>query len=54
MDPIAGGLVALFILKMGYDIIKDAIKQIMDKSVEQEILCKIKEVVINTHGVRDA
>ncbi len=54
MDPIAGGLVALFILKMGYDIIKDAVNQIMDKSAEEEKLVKIKEVVMSTHGVRDA
>lgn len=54
MDPIAGGLVALFILKMGYDIIKDAANQIMDKSAEKEKLDKIKEVVMSTQGVRDA
>lgn len=53
MDPIAGGLVALFILKMGFDIVKDAVNQIMDRSVEQEILNKIKEAVMNTHGVKD-
>lgn len=53
MDPIAGGLVALFILKMGYDIIKDAANQIMDKSAEKEKLDKIKEAVMSTQGVRD-
>lgn len=51
MDPIAGGVVALFILKMGYDIIKDAVNQIMDKSPGMEKIVKIKEAVLNTSGV---
>lgn len=54
MDPIAGGIVALFILKMGYDIIKDAVNQIMDKSPGMEKIAKIKEAVLNTSGVESA
>jgi len=51
MDPIAGGIVALFILKMGYDIIVDAANQIMDKSPEKEKITLIKEAILNTPGV---
>ncbi|HCJ58585.1 cation diffusion facilitator family transporter [Lutispora sp.] len=54
MDPIAGGLVALFILKMGYDIVVDATNQIMDKSPEKEKIGLIKEAVLNTPGVESA
>ena len=54
MDPIAGGLVALFILKMGYDIVVDATNQIMDKSPEKEKVGLIKEAVLNTPGVESA
>lgn len=54
MDPIAGGLVALFILKMGYDIIVDAANQIMDKSPEKQKVALIREAVLNTPGVESA
>jgi len=54
MDPLAGGIVALFILKMGYDIIMDAINQIMDKSPEKDKIALIKEAVLNTPGVESA
>lgn len=51
MDPIAGAVVALFILKMGYDIIMDAVNQIMDKSPEKNKITLIKEAILNTPGV---
>lgn len=54
MDPIAGGIVALFILKMGYDIVVDAVNQIMDKSPEKEKITLITEAVLKTPGVADA
>jgi cation diffusion facilitator family transporter len=54
MDPIAGGLVALFILKMGYDIIVEAANQIMDKSAEEQKVALIREAVLNTPGVEGA
>jgi cation diffusion facilitator family transporter len=51
MDPIAGGIVALFILKMGYEIITDAANQIMDKSPENDKIDLVKEAALNTPGV---
>lgn len=51
MDPIAGGLVALFIIKMGYDIISDSAGQIMDKSADSEIVAEILKAVLDTPGV---
>ncbi|HWQ30215.1 MAG TPA: cation diffusion facilitator family transporter [Negativicutes bacterium] len=52
MDPIAGGLVALFILKMGYDIVADAANQIMDKCPGNEKLTQIEEAILSTPGVQ--
>lgn len=54
MDPIAGVIVSLFILKMGYDITIDAANQIMDKSPEKDKVDLVKEAVLNTPGVEDA
>jgi len=54
MDPIAGAVVALFILKMGWDIIVDAVNQIMDKSPGDEMVLKLKDIILNTPGVQDA
>lgn len=51
MDPIAGAIVAVFILKMGYEIIIDAANQIMDKSPEKDKIMLIREVVLDTPGV---
>ena len=54
MDPIAGGMVALFILKMGFDILKDAVNQIMDSAPEDEKISIIKETALGISGVEDA
>ena len=54
MDPIAGGVVALFILKMGYEIITDAANQIMDKSPKKDKINLIREAVLTTPGVESA
>lgn len=51
MDPIAGGIVALFILKMGYDIILDSADQIMDRSADTEKVDTIIQAVLSTPGV---
>jgi cation diffusion facilitator family transporter len=54
MDPLAGATVALFILKMGYDIIIEAVNQIMDKSPKKDKIALIKEAILNTPGVESA
>jgi len=54
MDPIAGGMVALFILKMGFDILKDAVNQIMDSAPRDEKISLIKETALSIPGVKDA
>ena len=42
LDPIAGAVVACFILKIAYDILKHALKGLMDSSPDEE---KIKRII---------
>lgn len=51
LDQIAGVVVSIFILKMGIEILKDGIKQIMDTSTEYEKIEQIKKIVLDTDGV---
>lgn len=51
LDPIAGVLVACLIFKVAYDIIKDAIKNLMDTSPDNEKIIKIRETVSAIDGV---
>lgn len=58
LDPLAGIVVSLFIFKMGYEIICEAVKQIMDENAEDEKLDDVTDLslgvegVLATHGVR--
>lgn len=54
LDPIAGMVVSLFIFRMGYEIIIEAVKQIMDENVDQEKLAKVKEITHSVCGVVDS
>lgn len=44
-DPIASLVICLFILKVTYDILKDAIKKMLDTSCDEEYERKIREFV---------
>ncbi len=44
LDPIAGVVVACFILKMGFDIFKDSIDTLMDKA-DQKLYSEIQELI---------
>ena len=58
LDPVAGIIVAFLIFKMSYDIVMDALGQIMDESPGQKMIEEIKQfsLVVNgvrsTHGIR--
>lgn len=58
LDPIAGIIVAGFILKMAFDIIMDAVSQIMDENLDQEKIDEVNNIatgvdgVLGTHGIR--
>lgn len=54
MDPIAGIVVSLFIFKMGYEIVVDAVKQIMDESVGEGMIEEVIALTGMVQGVIDA
>ncbi len=51
LDPIAGAAVACFIFKVAYDILKHAVKGLMDSAPEKEKLRGIHEAAVATEGV---
>lgn len=52
LDPAAGIIVAFFIFKMSYDIVMDALGQIMDESPGQKMIDQIKQFSLIVNGVR--
>ena len=53
MDPIASVIICLFILKVGIEIIMDAIKKMMDTSAGSEYDQKIHDFVAKQQGVEE-
>lgn len=53
MDPVAGIVVSLFIFKMGYEIVIEAVKQIMDESVGDEMIGEVESIAQAVEGVQD-
>ena len=45
LDPIASIIIALFILKVGYDIAVSAVNQVVDKAAPEEFETKIREII---------
>jgi len=52
LDPIAGLIVAVLIIRVGWGIIVEAINSLMVKAPSKEKSDNIKDVVINTKGVK--
>jgi len=52
LDSIAGVLVSVFIFRAGYEILKDAIKVLLDASIGYEGLSRIREIASEIYGVR--
>lgn len=52
-DPVAGIIVSLFIFKMGYEIIAEAVKQIMDENVDVDMLIRVADIALNVDGVME-
>lgn len=50
-DPIASVIICIFIIKAAYDIFKDSIDKLVDKSCDEKTVEKIKEVIMNQDGV---
>ncbi len=45
MDPLAGGVVALMIMKVGYDILSRGIRDLMDTGLSEKKTKRIKEII---------
>jgi cation diffusion facilitator family transporter len=52
LDPLASMVIALFIFRLGYKIIKTGVSQVIDESANDEQISKIKELVNENDNVR--
>jgi cation diffusion facilitator family transporter len=53
LDPLAGFLVALFILKMGIDIFRPSLGELMDTSLPEDFIDEIKKVTLSIKEIRE-
>jgi len=51
LDPIASVVICAFIEKVAIDIFKDAIDKMVDKSCSDEVIAKMKEVILDVPDV---
>lgn len=51
LDPVASVIICLLILKAGFDIIKDAVDKLVDKSCSAELTEDMKKLIIEQKGV---
>lgn len=51
MDPIASVIICLFIGKASYDIFKDALDKMVDKSCDDRVMEQLREVILDQSGV---
>lgn len=51
LDPLAAIIVAIFVAKVGFDILKDSANELMDSSISEEEEAKIMEIAKRTDGV---
>ena len=52
LDPIARLVICLFILKAAFDVMKDGISRVVDKSCDKETERPIRESVLSVNGVK--
>ena len=53
LDPLAGFVVALFIFKMGIDIFRPSLRELMDTSLPEDFIEEIKKVTLSIEGIRE-
>lgn len=51
LDPIMAGIIGLVIIKVAYDIVKEAVDKMVDKACDDETVRAMKELVLNVEGV---
>lgn len=52
LDPVASVVISLLILKATYDIVKDAIDKMIDKSCDEDTVAKMSTLIIEQDGVK--
>ncbi|MFB0527175.1 MAG: cation-efflux pump [bacterium] len=52
LDPLAGLVVALFIFKIGIDIFRPSLRELMDTSLPEDFIDEIKKHTLSIEGVR--
>lgn len=52
LDPLAGFIVAVFIFKIGVDILRPSLRELMDTSLPEDFIDEIKKVALTIEGVR--
>lgn len=52
LDPVASVVICIFIEKAAYDIFKDAVEKMVDKSCSDDIVGSMKKIIINQEGVK--
>jgi len=53
MDPVAAGVVALMIVKVGYDVTLEGLRDLMDTSLSEEDLGKIRRAIDGIPEIRE-
>ncbi|WP_334308191.1 cation diffusion facilitator family transporter [Anaerosporobacter sp.] len=51
LDSVASVVICLFIMKASYDIFKDAIDKLVDKSCDEETVEQMRTLILNQEGV---
>ena len=51
MDPAAGVVICFFIVKASYDIFKDAVDKMVDKSCDENMVTQLRNTVLGQTGV---
>lgn len=51
LDPLAALIVAFFIIKIGFNILKDAINELMDSTLDPEKVKEFSDIVNDVNGV---
>lgn len=53
LDPIAAIVICIVILKVAFDIVKEAVNQLVDRSIPEELVEEIKSIAREMDGVID-
>lgn len=52
MDSVAGAVVALLVLRIGFEIARDSVNLLMDRVVQGEFISEYEQTILNVSGVK--